>query len=192
MSASEISALTVSSISIFLSLITIIITYCELRKDRSYKRLDIIVGLLKDTRKDDDFAFIFECIDRELPFKYVWPGYFNISESIKKIYGKKINDFEFGRKIDYVLSIYDSFIYSSSKRLLSKKEFNFFHYNLSMIFDNKEIVNFLYSINLYSKNRNIICPFSNLIRYGVKHKYLKSDFYSTESSNYKYLIKEEK
>ncbi|MCQ2795370.1 MAG: hypothetical protein MJ214_04120 [Bacilli bacterium] len=147
---------------------------------------------MKDTRMDDDFAFIFECIDRELSFKYKKPGYFDISDDIRKLYGKKINNFEFGRKIDYVLSIYDSFIYSSSKRLLSKKEFNFFHYNLAMIFDNKEIVNFLYSINLYCKKRNIICPFSNLVEYGIKHKYLKIDFYNDNSPTYKCLIKDAK
>ena len=89
------------------------------------------------------------------------------------------------RKVDKLLSVCEHVCYLYDNKLITRKEFDFFEYDLRRLLTNNNIVDYLFNVYHWSnKSLNVKTPFYQLIQFGKRMNYLKKDFFNFRSENY--------
>ena len=84
-------------------------------------------------------------------------------------------------KIDKTLSYFSYICYLRDRRIISKKEFNFFKYKLERILGNQGVQDYLYNLYHFSRKCKLPSSFHYLVEYGKKHKILDAAFFKSTS-----------
>lgn len=141
------------------------------RKSMAIKRAEYVQGLREKFYDDKDVAEVIYNID----------------------YGKHWYDFSFHggseieRKVDKTLSVCDHVCYLYGNKLISRKEFEIFKYDLYRLFHSTDVVNYLYNVYHWSKDTlKVKSAFSQLVQFGKK--YLRRDFFDPKSENYPHYL----
>ena len=166
MSVSDI----VSLISILIALISGGIAFCKWRKDAKLKRAEYMEKLIKEIRKGDKMQFyLFE-------YNKVW-----YDENFHK--GGTIE-----QNVDYTLSYLSFLCYLYEQKIISKKEFKFFEYELKRILTNKQLQNYIYNVYHFSKAQDKPMMFPYLFEYAKKNGYINNEFWNEKSDEYKHYL----
>ena len=83
---------------------------------------------------------------------------------------------ELERKVDKTLSFFSYICYLKKQKLLSPDEFRFFDYEVTRIFQNKEIVDYLFNLYHFSKKQKRPISFCYLVEYGLENGLLNENF----------------
>lgn len=90
--------------------------------------------------------------------------------------------------MDKLLVQFSYICHLREKRMISRKAFKFFSYNLGVILSNKQIHYYFYNLNEYCVKSHSEFPFAPLLRYGLKKKYIDIKFLEDVESRRKYNI----
>ncbi len=94
------------------------------------------------------------------------------------------NSGELEQSTDMALNYYSYICYLYETKLIKRKEFEFYRYQVERILKDKQVQNYLYNVFHNSKYYNDEMSFSYLFRYGEKNKFFDDEFYNPLSNNY--------
>lgn len=80
-------------------------------------------------------------------------------------------------KVDKTLSYYSYICYLVKMKIISKKEFSFFQYEIQRTVMNKSVQNYLYNYYHYSQNLNLANAYQYLMDFGNEMNAFPNDFY---------------
>lgn len=146
----------------------------QYHKSISYKRIEIVKDLIKNTRENQQISTIMDMVDWNEGFGY--NGVFYIDQGTTRKELKTTTNEELFRMIDYTLSVFSYICYLRRMDTITKKEMVFFEYGIRRLVDNIHIRNYLYSLYHWSKSINVNLSFSYLVEYCLKEKLLKDEF----------------
>lgn len=183
MSKYELINLIINSISILSVFIGGFFALYQWRKSLVLKRTEIIRSLIESTRQDKNVSTIMDIIDWNNGLTY--DGKFHITKGNNDFFNSLSDDTIF-KMIDHTLSIFSYICYLKSVKTITKKDIDFFSYEIHRLIDNKHIINYLYSLYHWSNKLNVKTSFIYLIEYCIKNKYIDISFktYSTNNSKY--------
>lgn len=146
------------------------------RKGTALKRAEYIKELTEKIRTDKD---IFETI---YMFDYVEEWYnwdFHQSSDVE-------------RKVDRTLTYFSYILYLRNEKLISKKEFSFFTYDIERILRNNQLQDYFYNLFHFANKQGIQFSFSILVDYAKEQKLLDKEFnnpeaYKTSMNYHQYL-----
>lgn len=169
------------SVSDFISIFSVIFiiiggafAFYQWGRNTTYKRAEYINELTEKIRTDESIKYTVYLID----YGNVWYD--------ERFHGS--NDIEL--KVDKTLSYFSYICYLYSRRIINKKEFAFFEYEITRIITNNNVR--FYFFNLYhfaEKNRSKM-TFQYLFKYAEKKKVFVDEFYDKDNEEYckrKYL-----
>lgn len=145
------------------------------------KRSEIVKEIIEKIRDDNQISAVMDTIDWNEGFKY--DGKFTFYNNQRKAL-KDADDSSLFLMIDKTLSHFSYICYLRKKKLLKKSDIKIFDYELRRLLDNEHIANYLYSLYHWSKHLNVNMPYIYLVKYGVRKRFLKLDFYKKNSKNY--------
>ena len=161
-----------------ISLVFVFIGGCfalwQYHKGLVYKRTEIVKDIIKNTRENDKISIVMDIIDWNEDFTY--DGKFSIKKSTQRKELQHITDEELCRMIDYTLSTFSYICYLRQVHTITRKEMQFFRYEIRRLVDNKHISNYLYSLYHWSKSLNVDMSFSYLVEYCIAEKLLNECF----------------
>lgn len=91
-------------------------------------------------------------------------------------------------EIDKTLSYFSYICYLKAQRIISKKEFKFFQYEVERILMNYGVQDYFYNLYHFSQKFKTSFTFEYLLNYGKKNDLLASDFFDKQAykTNYKF------
>jgi len=159
----------VSDITAIVSIILVIVgglfAYYQWRKSLSLKRASYINDLTEKIRTDSDIKEIIYNLD----YGVLWYN--------ENFHGSG----ELEAKIDRTLSYFTYICYLKRQRIITKKEFKFFEYEIERILTNNQVQNYFYNLYHFSNKFNIPFLFTYLLEYGKRNRILPKDFYDKEA-----------
>lgn len=171
----------------FLSLLSVFIggifALWQWKKSLIFKRTEIVKSLIESTRQDKNVSNIMDIIDWNNDL--IYDGKFHIIKNNNEFFNNLSDDTLF-KMIDHTLSIFSYICYLRSVNTISKKDIDFFEYEIHRLIDNKHIINYLYSIYHWSNKLQVKTSFIYLIEYCIKKKYIDTDFKIYTKNNPKY------
>lgn len=145
------------------------------------KRSVIVRELIEKVRDDNQISAVMDIIDWDEGFEY--DGKFTFFDS-NRIALKNTDDASLFLMIDKTLSHFSYICYLQKKKLLKKADIKIFDYELRRLLDNEHIANYLFSLYHWSKHLKVNMSYIYLVKYGIRKRYLKFDFYKKNSRNY--------
>lgn len=171
----------------FISLIFVFIggffALFQWRKSLVLKRIEIIKSLIESTRQDNDVSTIMDIIDWNNNLSY--NGKFHIIQNNNNFLNN-ISDDDLFKMIDHTLSTFSYICYLKSVNTITRKDVDFFEYEIHRLIDNEHIINYLYSIYHWSNKLNVKTSFIYLIEFCIKKKYIDISFKTYTTNNSKY------
>lgn len=80
------------------------------------------------------------------------------------------------RAVDKTLVYFTHAIYLRKKRIIGKKEFVFFEYNIKRMLSNLQMEDYFYNLYHFSEKKNLPFPFKSLLEYAEKNRLFDNDF----------------
>lgn len=90
--------------------------------------------------------------------------------------------------MDKTLSYFSYICYLYQYRIITKKEFQFFKYEINRILMNSQIKNYFYNIYHFAKKVKAPITFKYLFEYGEKKKLFDKEFYNRNSTQYVHYL----
>ena len=106
----------------------------------------------------------------------------------KKWYNKNFHGQSIEIDMDKLLVVCSYACHLREKRMISKKAFEFFKYDLGVILSNWQIHCYFYNLNMYCKKTHSDFPFAPLLRYGLKMEFIDKGFLEDAESRRRYNI----
>ena len=156
------------------------------RKSNVYKRGEIVKNLIEKVRDDEDIATIMDIIDWNKGL--VYDGTFHIEDE-DRAKATFTGEDELFKKIDKTLSHFSYICYLKHHHTLTDKDMKIFDYEIRRLVDNRNVVNYLYSLFHWSLSLNVSMSFEYLIKYSIKKGYIKKDFQEVHSKHYIQYLK---
>ena len=150
----------IAAVTLIIAVIAGFRAMAQWKESKRIKRAEYIKELTDRIRSDDDIAQTLDLIEYNR-FKY--------SEDFH-------GSGEPERKVDKTLSFFSYICYLKKQRLLSPDEFRFFDYEVTRIFQNRDIVNYLYNLYHFSKKQKRPISFCYLVEYGLENSLLNKNF----------------
>ena len=163
----------ISIVSIVLAIIGAAFGFYQWKKSIRIKRAEYIEKLTEKIRTDNDIKEMVYTLD----YGHLW--YTSAFH----------NSGELERKMDKTLSYFSYICYLYKSRLISKKEFAIFKYEIERILTNDQVNKYFYNLYHFAKKFKTPMTFSFLFEYGEKHNKFEKDFYDKNSPKYKKSIK---
>ena len=147
------------------------------KESKRIKRAEYIKELTDKIRTDDDIVKVLGLIE------------YNLFLYNKDFHGGD----ELEHQVDKTLSFFSYICYLKKKKILSPDEFRFFDYEVTRIFQNKDIVNYLYNLYHFSQKQNRPISFCYLVEHGLENGLLAKDFTDINACTgmnpaYKYVL----
>lgn len=136
------------------------------------KRADYIKELTEKIRIDSDIKNIVYVLDYE-------QGWYTQSFH---------NGGEIEIKMDKTLFYFSYICYLYQYKVITKKEFEFFKYDVNRILMNEQIKNYFYNIYHFADKVKAPVPFKYLFEYGEKKKVFDKEFYNRKSTQYVHYL----
>lgn len=93
------------------------------------------------------------------------------------------------RKVDKLLSVCEHVCYLYDNKLITRKEFDFFEYDLRRLLTNYDFVAYLFNVYHWSNVTLMVkTPFYQLVQFGKRMKYFREDFFDSKSQNYPHFL----
>lgn len=159
----------ISIVSIVLAIIGAAFGFYQWKKSIRIKRAEYIEKLTEKIRTDNDIKEMVYTLDYGLLW---YTSAFH-------------NSGELERKMDKTLSYFSYICYLYSSRLISKKEYAIFKYEIERILTNDQVNKYFYNLYHFAKKFETPMTFSFLFEYGEKHNKFEKDFYDKNSPKYK-------
>lgn len=158
---SEICAMVSSSAAILGGLLAL----CQWRKSISTKRADYLNELTGKIRSDPDIKEAFYLIEYDEPWY-----------SLEFHEGGELES-----KMDKMLSYFSYICYLKKRKIIGKREFDYFKYEIERIVHNTDIIDYFY--NLYHFSRSVGTPFTYqyIFEYGKSIGAFDKDFFDPAS-----------
>lgn len=160
---------TVSDILTFASLILVVIgglfAYWQWRRSVSLKRADYINDLTEKIRTDEAISKAIYLFD----YDSIW--------YTEEFHGNTDSELV----IDKTLSYFSYICYLKKRRIISKKEFSFFKYEIERILTNPQTQDYLYNLYHFSQKCGVPITFKYLFDYGKEHRLFDKSFYDKHS-----------
>ena len=132
------------------------------RMDHSKQVLD----MLNKTRSERDIVELFYQLDYN---KFHYDGRFQGSQMEPLV--------------DNVLHYYEYILYLKNQRILNKKDFKFFEYDIQRIVGNHDMQSYFFTLYHFVSKR-MSFKYQRLLRYGRKNGWIDEDFNNENSTNY--------
>lgn len=161
-----------SAISLMLVIIGGIFAYYQWRRNVSLKRASYINELTEKIRSDSDIKDIIYLFD------------YNTNWYSEKFHGDSVLEL----KVDKTLSYFSYICYLKKQKIISKKEFKFFQYEVERILMNRGTQDYFYNLYHFAAKFNIPFTFIYLLDYGKEYDLLTDDFFNSESYKTNYLF----
>ena len=173
--------LIISGISLMFVFIGGCFALWQYRKGLVYKRTEMVKDLIKNTRENDKISMVMDIIDWNEDF--IYNGKFYIKKATHRKELRDLSDEELFRMIDYTLSTFSYICYLRHVRTITRKEMQFFRYEIRRLVDNVHISNYLYSLYHCSMSLKVDMSFSYLVDYCLAEKLLHKEFKSLDDKN---------
>ncbi len=154
-------------------------------KGNKMKRADIVHRLIEIIRDNEEIATIMDIIDWNDAFWY--DGKFHLKENDRSQL-KDISENNFFHKIDKTLSHFSYICYLLDQRVIKEKDMRCFKYNLTRLFQNKHIRNYLFSLYHWSEEIGTTMSFIYLVEYGLNNGFLPGTFLNPYAKEFKKRI----
>lgn len=141
------------------------------RKDVSVKRLEELQKLLLSIRQDDDMKL----------------AIYKLDDYSEKWFNENFPDSKDVIPIDKLLFHFCSILYLK-KDFIGENEFRSLSFEFENVLLNPQVQDYLYNLQMYSKEKKINNPFEVLIKYGLDRELLDAQFVEItgcSSKNYK-------
>lgn len=135
------------------------------RKNIKLKRADYIKELTETIRENKDISDVIYMLD------YDESWYCEEFHQCGKL----------ERKVDKTLAYFSYILYLRNEKILSKKEFLFFKYDIERILRNEQMQDYFYNLYHFSKTQDALFSFSTLLDYAKDNKLLDGDFEDREA-----------
>lgn len=159
----------ISIVSIVLAIIGAAFGFYQWKKSIRIKRAEYIEKLTEKIRTDNDIKEMVYTLD----YGHLW--YTSAFH----------NSGELERKMDKTLSYFSYICYLYKSRLISKKEFAIFKYEIERILTNDQVNKYFYNLYHFAKKFKTPMTFSFLFEYGEKHNKFEKDFSDKNRPKYK-------
>lgn len=155
----------IESISLVLIIVGGIFAYYQWRKSVNLKRADYINELTEKIRTDESIKETIYIFDYDIPW-----------------YSKDFHgSMETELKVDKTLSYFSYICYLKKQKIISKKEFKFFEYEIKRTLINNQVQDYLYNLYHFANKFNVPLTFEFLFEYGKKTKCFDTDFYDANT-----------
>lgn len=84
---------------------------------------------------------------------------------------------EYKRAVCKILLHFSYSVHLRRKRIIGKKEFVFFEYNIKRMLSSAQIKDYFYDLYHFSKEKNLPFPFGILLEYADENKLFDSNFF---------------
>lgn len=135
------------------------------RKGTALKRAEYIKELTEKIRTDEDI------------FKTIYIFDYGVQWYSSKFH--QGGDIE--RQVDRTLAYFSYILYLRNEKLISKKEFSFFSYDIERILCNNQLQDYFYNLFHFAKKQGIPFSFDILLNYAKENKLLDPDFENPEA-----------
>lgn len=155
----------ISAISVVLVIIGGLFGYYQWKRNVLLKRAGYINELTEKIRTDNFIKDVIYMLD----------------------YGKKWYSIDFHGsgelevKVDKTLSYFSYICYLKKQKIISKKEFTFFKYEVERILLNEQVQDYFYNLYHFSDKFNTPFTFKFLFKYGEKRKIFDENFYDKKA-----------
>lgn len=161
-----------TALSLILAILGAFFGLYQWRKSLKIKRAEYINELTEKIRTDDDIKEVVYILD----YGHIW-------------YTSTFHDCgELERKMDKTLSYFSYICYLYQSHLITKKEFQFFKYEIERILTNAQIQNYFYNLYHFADKFNTPITFKYLFEYGKKNKMFDHEFYNSGSKKYAHYL----
>ncbi len=96
------------------------------------------------------------------------------------------NSFVSEDQIDETLAFYSYLCYLKIEKVISKKEFKFFSYNIDRALQNRDMQGYLFNLYHFSRKNGMEMSFQSLFEYGQEKGLFKKDFFDSSTGNKQY------
>ncbi len=101
----------------------------------------------------------------------------------KDFHEKHKNDVVTEDQVDEVLAFYSYLCYLKMGKIISKKEFKFFSYNIDRALQNTDMQSYLFNLYHFSRKNGVDMSFHYLFEYGKKNGFFKREFFDPNTKN---------
>lgn len=161
-----------SIVSLVLVIIGGIFTYYQWRKTVLIKRASYINELTEKIRSDSDIKDVVYLFDYDQNW---YSAQFHGNNALEL-------------KIDKTLSYFSYICYLKKQRIISKKEFKFFQYEVERILMNPDTQDYFFNLYHFAAKFKISFTFVYLLDYGKEHNLLSDDFFDNKAYKKNHLF----
>lgn len=158
-----------SLVTLFFAVAGGIFALVKWNKDTLLQRSEKVNELLERIRSDKDMTRCIHLFDYET----AW-------------YDGKFHGGAIEKSVDRTLSYLSYICYLREERILKKKEFDFFRYELVRTVSNRDVQDYLYNVYHFSKFNNSPMTFEYLYRFAQKEGFLDKQFLNPSPDGKKY------
>ena len=176
----------ISALTCLIAILGVIIGLVQWSKRTKYKRIEIVTEFFEKVRSNNSVTKVMTMIDWNDYFEY--DGSFKQKKEQRNLYDIHITDKELFNYIDEKLSIFDYMIFLLKTKVLSDNDLIPFEYNITRLFQNLHIANYLFSLYHWCIHLNVKCSFYHLIEFGLKKGLLLDNFRDINSKKYKCFL----
>lgn len=151
----------IATITVFLVIIGGAFTYYQYHQSFLLKRADYINELTEHIRTDSDIKEIVYMFDYS---KKWYNASFHGSGGLEN-------------QVDKTLSYFSYICYLKSRRIIGKREWVFFEYEVERILCNCQVQDYLYNLYHFSNKIGVPITFQCLYEFGKKKRYFSKDFF---------------
>ena len=167
----------IAAVTLILAVIAGFRALAQWKESKRIKRAEYIKELTDKIRTDDDIVKVLNLIEYNR-FRYDWD--FHESDELES-------------QVDKTLSFFSYICYLKKQKILSPDEFRFFDYEVTRIFQNKDMVDYLYNLYHFSQKQNRPLSFCYLVEHGLENELLDKDFTDINACkgmnpSYKYVL----
>lgn len=155
----------ISAVSAVLVVIGGLFAFVQWRKNVALKRASYINELTEKIRTDPDIkdiVYLFDYEDRWYSSHFHGSG-------------------ELERKVDKTLSYFSYICYLKNQKLINKKDFKFFQYEIDRILINPDVQDYFYNLYHFSSKFKMPFTFFYLFKYGKRKKMFDASFFDNKS-----------
>lgn len=134
------------------------------KKSIALKRAEYIKELTEKIRTDEDI------------FKTIYMFDYGV-----QWYNSEFHQSEKERVVDRTLAYFSYILYLRNEKLISKKEFSFFSYDIERILRNNQLQDYFYNLFHFAKTQGVPFSFDILLKYAKERELLDPDFENPEA-----------
>ena len=141
-----------------------VFAFIKWKKATGIQRAEYINELTSKIREEKDIAEVIQMFEYNTPW-----------------YGLGFHGSNIEKSVDKTLSYFSYICYLRKMRIITKKEFMFFKYEVEHLLLNPQVKDYLYNIHHYSNALKTPLSFYYLFAYGKKHNLFDKAFYDKTS-----------